>query len=83
MSRLPLEKRALAATADGKRRSAGQRERIDAAIDLSRLLSVAEAEEMLRERQRVSWRDPDLGNPHAGLPTLMNELFNTIDAVLR
>jgi hypothetical protein len=43
-SQLPLEMRALAATADAKRRSAGQRERIDAAIDLSRLLGVAEAE---------------------------------------
>jgi hypothetical protein len=39
-----LEKRALAATADGKRRSAGQRERIDVAIDAPRLLGIAEPE---------------------------------------
>ena len=44
LSQLTLEKRALAATADGKRRSAGQRERIDVAIDAPRLLGVAEPE---------------------------------------
>ena len=45
-ARLPLalEKRALAATADAERRSAGQRERIDVAIDAPRLFGVAEAE---------------------------------------
>src|SRR5712664_942324 len=42
LSQLPLEKRALAATADGKRGSAGQRERIDVAVDAPRLLGVAE-----------------------------------------
>jgi hypothetical protein len=40
----PPRKRALAATADGKRRSAGQRERIDVAIEAPRLLGVAEPE---------------------------------------
>ena len=44
LSQLSLEKRALAATADGKRRSAGQRERIDVAVDAPRLLGVAEPE---------------------------------------
>jgi hypothetical protein len=44
LSQLPLEKRALAATADGKRRSAGQRERIDVAVDAPRLLGETEPE---------------------------------------
>src|SRR5258707_8218183 len=44
LSQLPLEKRALAATAEGKRRSARQRERIDVAVDAPRLLGVAEPE---------------------------------------
>ena len=39
-----LNQRALAATVDGKRRSAGQRERIDVAVDAPRLLGVAEPE---------------------------------------
>ena len=44
LPQLPIEKRALAATAGGKRRRAGQRERIDVAIDAPRLLGVAEPE---------------------------------------
>ena len=45
LSQRSLEKRVLAATADGKRRSAGQRERIDVAIDApGGLLGVAEPE---------------------------------------
>lgn len=39
-----LNQRALAATVDGKRRSAGQRERIDVAVDAPRLLGIAEPE---------------------------------------
>ena len=42
LSQLALEKRVLAATADGKRGSAGQRERIDVAVDAPRLLGVPE-----------------------------------------
>lgn len=44
LSQLPLEKRALGAAADGKRRSAGQPERIDVAVDAPELLGVAEPE---------------------------------------
>src|SRR5216684_9072003 len=49
----PFEKRALAATVDGKRRSAGQRERIDVAIDAPRLLGVAEPERQADIRRRL------------------------------
>jgi hypothetical protein len=42
LGQLALEKRALVATVDGKRRSAGQRERIDVAVDPPRLLGEAE-----------------------------------------
>src|SRR6266566_3668202 len=53
-----LEKRVLAATVDGKRRSAGQRERIDVAVDASRLLGVAEPE---RQADIRRWLEFDAG----------------------
>src|SRR5229473_565826 len=57
--------RASAATADGKRRSAGQRERIDVAIDAPRLLGVAEPHALVIKRADIAKRSILVDAVHA------------------